>query len=498
MLLWADRDTPLEFSGTVVRRGGRSAAFYPRSDPFRAVPWVFTVLLAAMGTFWLPAGTPWPALRAFVLELAGIVLTVHIVSQGNWTWPRVRAALRAAPNVAIAGFLLWVGLSAAFSELPAFSYYEAMRHLGGGLIYFAVVYGVTRRNLSPFVMGLGMAVSLAVAVALLSLQGVPSERLAGAFRNEQLLAGILCVTLPVVLMASQADEVANRRLFAFAAVAVALVGILGTRNRSAWIGSLISCTLMLILYVRYEHRERKTLRPRLLLIPLLALVAGFGLLTVTSRITDSTLQRAGTLVAIREQVGYQWRAGMWTKALRMAADRPVRGWGVGTFPIQQALYHHPEVRTREQWVIATEGASLSENAHNAYLQILAELGIPGLILYLAIFATFLATAAQALSSPGGRFRKLILIGAISGVVGQMVSALGSPAWEYAECSLFFWTVLGLGMAAAGVGTRGGSEPQVTPVRQVREEHFPTPGHPRRRVQTAQPAASSELLPHGWL
>jgi hypothetical protein len=48
------------------------------------------------------------------------------------------------------------------------------------------------------------------------------------------------------------------------------------------------------------------------------------------------------------------------------------------------------------------------------------------------------------------FRQAALIGLMAGVVGQMVSAVANPAWEYAECSLFYWFVLGLGMVAAGL------------------------------------------------
>ncbi len=52
----------------------------------------------------------------------------------------------------------------------------------------------------------------------------------------------------------------------------------------------------------------------------------------------------------------------------------------------------------------------------------------------------------------------MLAAAVSAVAAQIVSAAGTPAWEFPECSLFLWAVLGFGMAAAGAGTpRHGAE-----------------------------------------
>ena len=41
-----------------------------------------------------------------------------------------------------------------------------------------------------------------------------------------------------------------------------------------------------------------------------------------------------------------------------------------------------------------------------------------------------------------------------GAVAHLVSAFGSPAWEFPECSTFLWVILALGMVAAGLGDRG--------------------------------------------
>jgi len=145
---------------------------------------------------------------------------------------------------------------------------------------------------------------------------------------------------------------------------------------------------------------------------------------------------------------------MWNKALRMARDRPVVGWGVGTFPVRQARYYHRDVPMGPETEVLHRGGSLSDSAHNSYLQVLAEMGYPGLVLYLLVPLAFFGTALGAAPRLRPGFRQSVLLGSMAAVVGQMVSALSNPAWEYVECSMFLWLVLGLGMLAAGVGDRG--------------------------------------------
>ena len=88
---------------------------------------------------------------------------------------------------------------------------------------------------------------------------------------------------------------------------------------------------------------------------------------------------------------------MWNKALRMANEKPISGWGIGTYPVQQALFFHPAAPSRDQKSILSTGPRLTENAHNTYMQLLAEIGYLGLLSYLAIFGAFFYTTIRALA-----------------------------------------------------------------------------------------------------
>jgi O-antigen ligase len=431
---------------------------------FKIVLWLLGALLIALPTVTLPSTGVWIGLKALALETVGIILAVYIVSAGQWTWPRVRAALLAAPNVAILAFLLWIAISVARPDVhPLFkqmSYFEALRHLGGALIYFAVVYGLSvRRHLSRLLWFLAAAAFLAAIIAFTTYGESIDKKVAGAFQNAQLLAGFLCLILPVMLTASAQDDDVPLRTGAQIAVIVMAAGILVSQNRSAWFGTAAALLVVMFLYLRYHVLEEGiAVRKHALVVPALMVILIMGLAFSMRQVTSLVLARAETLRTVDTDRNVQWRLGMWSKAIRMTRDRPIFGWGIGTFPVQQALYFHPDVPTRSQKSILEGRASLSENAHNTYGQIAAELGIPGLALYLGVLLAFLATAARAVPRVRKGMRRLVLIGTIGAIVAQMVAAVGSPAWEFPEVSLFFWLILGLGMALAGIGERGHAPP----------------------------------------
>jgi O-antigen ligase len=435
--------------------------------------WILGGLLIGGSTIGLPNEGIWLGIKALALESVAIVLMVFVLSQGDWTPARVRAALLAPPNLAILLFLVWVGVSYATiglelskpgtpilaQRLNKMAQYEAMRHLGGGLLFFAVVYGLSmRRHLDRVVTLLIVAGSLASIVAFATFNESQFGKMSGAFRNSQLFGGVLCLLFPVALMAARSDMEGWRKLSAQSATVIIAAGILANGNRSAWFGTVAAMLLVAFLVQRYgQSGEQYGFQKHQLVIPFVMVLLVGGLFWWVSRSNSDVIAKSTSLQNSKNLVkdqSFQWRVGMWSKGFRMVSKKPVMGWGIGTFPVQQALFFHPYTPSRSQKAILEKGATLSENAHNTYVQIAAETGLVGLVLFLGIYGAFFATTLPAVARLRPGFRQSILIGTIGAVLAQMVAAFGTPAWEFPECSMFLWLTLALGVALAGVPERG--------------------------------------------
>jgi hypothetical protein len=185
-------------------------------------------------------------------------------------------------------------------------------------------------------------------------------------------------------------------------------------------------------------------RSYLAALPLIGTCAALAGFLVLSGAMPAISARVASLLRARDDADFVWRIQMGQASQELIRARALFGWGIGTFPLEQSRTF-PGALPRS--VLRREGPSLSEEAHNEYLQTAVELGITGLGLHLWMLAAFFATGLRALRRRGAGFRRLVLMGCLAAVVGQAVDALANPAWRFADVSLLFWLMMGLGMAA---------------------------------------------------
>jgi putative inorganic carbon (hco3(-)) transporter len=119
-------------------------------------------------------------------------------------------------------------------------------------------------------------------------------------------------------------------------------------------------------------------------------VIGFGLIAVIALSFAPTglSQRMGHLTGEELDGSAQGRLLAWGSAVRMAAENPLLGVGVGHFPVKYGTdYRPPGVGKSDiPWV----------TAHSSYFLILGELGLPGIIFFIAIIVTNLKAGERML------------------------------------------------------------------------------------------------------
>jgi putative inorganic carbon (HCO3(-)) transporter len=96
------------------------------------------------------------------------------------------------------------------------------------------------------------------------------------------------------------------------------------------------------------------------------------------------------------------RINRWQSALRMFADRPVFGYGPGTYQFEYA----PFQRAEEKTLISTNAGDKG-NAHSEYIGPLAEQGLPGLVFMIALVGSVILTAMRVYRNAGNREVKML-------------------------------------------------------------------------------------------
>lgn len=127
------------------------------------------------------------------------------------------------------------------------------------------------------------------------------------------------------------------------------------------------------------------------------------------------------------------RINRWSCAMRMFRERPVFGWGPGTYMFQYA----PFQISREKTIISTNFANMG-NAHSEYIGPLAESGILGTITFLAIIITTLITGFRFYRNAERGFLKTFSLTLMLGLITYYIHGLMNNFLDTDKASALFW------------------------------------------------------------
>jgi O-antigen ligase len=336
-------------------------------------------------------------------------------------------------------FLAWAGLSYSWSEEPG-SATEAASRLALNAILLLVVYTAIRtprdatRVLAAFVIGACAAALLGIATGTHPSPFGQAARLSGESENANELASTLVASLALALgLAFAARRSPALRLAALSGAAISMAGILLTVSRSGLVSLGVAAVAAIIFAGRW--RPKITLVSVLVALTAVVYFAQFAPTSARERVTEI---RGGT-----------GREDIWRVAWRMVEANPVHGVGAGNFRTSSVHYLlAPGALTRTDFIVNTQKV-----AHNVYLETLAELGVIGLGLLLAVILGLLACAVQAIRQferEGNLHMEIIARANLVALVGLLASLFFSSD-QYKKQ---LWLLLAMAPAMLAIA-RGG-------------------------------------------
>jgi O-antigen ligase len=323
----------------------------------------FVVFIFVAVTYRLPLGTA---------AAAGAVLSLPLLS-------RFRFPL---PLLIFAAFLVWAAFGFAQSQYPEVTQ-ERLTDLGKTWLIMLVAVNAlqTRRQVTM------------VSIFFLGCYALFPVR--GTYFNYFVYRSTIAGRVSWNFIYANSNDLA-----AFTLVPIALcMGICITRQRRDWVwwaaaaglvmlplmifltqsrGGIIALALLVVLgLVGY----RKLIRGMLALALAAGAVALFAPKSVWTRLSGLQAAAEGTdrLVDVDQEGSADQRYEIWKVAARISADHPITGVGVGTYSRVHAQYAEMAMFKR-----TARGA---RDTHSTYMNVLAETGWPGLLMFLAMLIT---------------------------------------------------------------------------------------------------------------
>lgn len=336
---------------------------------------VLFVVLSFLDVFSTGASVSLIKLAGMLLFASWFATALTSRDTGSTRLPNIPAVF---PVFCIA-LLAWSAISVVWSESAGVATTSTTSYLLNMLMFPIVAVAVRRREqllwvLAAFVFGAVVSVLYGFVNPVTAGQG-DFGRLAGGLGDANDQAAVLVAAIPIAIGLSVAwKDRLPLRMAAWAGAVLCLVGVVNTLSR----GGLIALAVVMLAAVVFSGPWRPWATALLLTVTVGTAVYFVALAPNSARARVTMTNTSG-------------RDDIWKVARRMIATHPITGVGSGNFQVSAIHY----VSQAGPLTEATLIVDVPHVAHNIYLELLADLGIPGLVAFLGIVVSCLAAAGRA-------------------------------------------------------------------------------------------------------
>jgi len=323
------------------------------------------------------------------------------------------------------------------------------------LIYFFIINNIKTKDIFSFCLIIFFITASFVSIYLLiQYYGLDpflsdTKRLTSTLGNRNYVSGYLALIFPIAFSFFLIESKKRNKIFYETILLIIYTGIIVCHTRAIWIALFFS--LLLFVYLLSHFKINNILKDNKKW--LIILFSLFLLITLIYS-TDNPLNRSSITATERAVSAFDMQGSslrtrllIWNSTIDMIKDRPLLGSGLGTFPLHYLDYQADFLQNNPDYM---QFLGKAAEAHNEYLQIWAEMGIIGLLLFLLIIIIFYRTNLNSIKKLKTIKGKIIIIGLISGVTVTLVHSIFSFPFHIPAVGAAFWFLIGLAVASEDI------------------------------------------------
>jgi O-antigen ligase len=213
------------------------------------------------------------------------------------------------------------------------------------------------------------------------------DALTGGFYHPNYFGFYLVVVLAVAVAAIIETRSPRARVLLAALLVAGLVCLAYTYTRAAWIGFGVFVLLMAVL------SYRRVLAVAAVSILLAAIAVPSLATSVNDRINEISHPKSG------QDDSWAWRTGEWNRMFPYGLSEPLTGHGFGSYT-RLTYIEFGSLDGTYSTQIEADRTKRGFGAHNDYLKMFVETGVPGVLLWIGMFVGAAVTMLRARRVPG--------------------------------------------------------------------------------------------------
>ena len=224
------------------------------------------------------------------------------------------------------------------------------------------------------------------------------------------------------------------RIVSVVLIVIFTTGLILSYTRAAWISLVGALGMYLILKLKINNK--------IIFAILIVGIGGYALFQdkilmdlERNKVESSTdfTKHIKSISNITSDASNLERINRWNCAIRMFKEKPIFGWGPGTYQFNYAPFQHSDEKT-----IISTNAGDGGNAHSEYLGSLAESGLLGLVNYALICIIIYITGTRTYHKLKDRKLKMVVAAALCGLVTYFIHGALNNFLDIDKIAVPFW------------------------------------------------------------
>jgi len=347
----------------------------------------------------------------------------------------------------VLGYVAWLWLSSVYSSMPLVSFKFSLARTWYIVVFFigSIYLFRSMKNIHFFFSALVVCTLILVIYTLIQHARYGFIRSASYgiswpfFPDHGMYAAAIAFCVSILLFYTFNGAVFGIKpgwapLLGFFLV-VLLLGIVVSYTRATWLSLIAALGVYLLIRFRIKFYW--------IMLALLA-VSAYGIINQDKLLYSLEANKQGSSDELEGHVksvsnittdpSNLERINRWKCAGRMVSERPLFGFGPGTFVFQYGPYQ----QSSEMTIISTNTGDLGD-AHSEYFSAMSETGFPGMALWIGITLLTMAAAFRVVYHTEDRKIKITALMALLGLVTYHVHAFLNNYSQYDKIAVPLWT-----------------------------------------------------------
>jgi len=355
-------------------------------------------------------------------------------------------------TIAILFNLAWIFVTSLTSQMPVVSFKWLLARLWFVVPFYFIGYYMfgdfknTRRFVWLYILPLTIVIGYTIYNHwLFGFEEDPAHWVMSPFYNDHTAYGAaLAMFFPALITFTfRSGYSSNLRMISAILLVVFTIALILSFTRAAWVSLAGALMLYGILYFRVKWQYIVGI------IVLGGLYVTYSWTDIVMSLeqnrqdtSDDIAEHISSISNISTDASNLERLNRWNSAFRMFKERPVLGFGPGTYSFMYAPYQ----LSSEKTIISTNAGDMG-NAHSEYIGPLAESGVFGLLSFLAVSITIVATGWRVYSRMEKGPDRAILLAVLLGVVTYLIHGTLNNFLDTDKASVPFWAFAAMIVAA---------------------------------------------------